>query len=230
MTVKYYHDIDQQSGDWFALRCGKLTASEMKLVLTPTLKIANNDKSRSHVWELLGQRITNFVEPTYQSFDMLRGKEDEIDAYALYAEHYAPLTRCGFVTNDDLGYTIGCSPDGLVGDDGFIEAKSRCQKYQIETICDYIPVGKIPEEFVIQVQTALFVMNRKWCDFISYGNGMPMVVIRVEPDCEVQRAIKEAVISVEKDIAEKLARYEAVVGKHKLIKTVRKDRTGEIVI
>lgn len=228
--IKYYHKIDQQSPEWFALRCGLLTASEMKLVITPTLKVAANDKSRSHVWELVGQRITDFVEPTYQSFDMQRGKEEEIDAAIIYNQEYNALERCGFVTNDEFGATIGCSPDGLVGDDGFIEVKSRCQKYQIETICEYLPIGKIPAEFVIQVQTAMMVMNRKWCDFISYGNGQPMAVIRVDPDFEVQRAIKEAVFSVEKDIAEKIARYNNVIGMHRLIKTVRKDRGEDIKV
>lgn len=230
MTIKYLRDIEQQSDEWFAARCGLLTASEMKLVITPTLKIAANDKSRSHVWELAAQRITNFVEPTYQSFDMQRGKEEECDAVILYHDNYAPLENCGFVTNDELGFPIGFSPDALCGEDGFIEVKSRCQKYQIETIVNFLPIGKIPDEFVIQVQTGLFVTGRKWCDFISFGNGQPMCVIRVEPDCEVQRAIKEAATAVEKDIQEKIAKYNAIIGAHKLIKTVRKNRTEEIKV
>ena len=36
----------------FAARCGLLTASEMKLIVTPTMKVANNDKTRSHRREL----------------------------------------------------------------------------------------------------------------------------------------------------------------------------------
>ena len=45
MTIKYHADITQGSDEWFALRCGLLTASEMKLILTPTLKKANNEKT-----------------------------------------------------------------------------------------------------------------------------------------------------------------------------------------
>lgn len=226
--IKYHHDLEQQSDEWRAARCGLLTASEMKLVITPTLKIAANDKSRSHVWELAAQRINEFVEPTFESFDMRRGKEEEGDAVILYHDNYAPLTNCGFVTNDELGFKIGFSPDALCGEDGFVEVKSRCQKYQVETICNFLPIGKIPDEFTIQVQTGLFVTGRKWCDFISFGNGMPMAVIRVEPDCEVQRAIKEAAVAVEKDIQAKIALYEKTIGAHKLIKTVRKNRSEEI--
>ena len=227
--IKYHNDITQGSDEWYAARCGLLTASEMKLIITPTLKVAANDKSRTHVWEILAQRINRYVEPSYQSFDMLRGKEDELDAKILYNEKYAPIEDCGFVTNDEWGFTIGYSPDALVGDDGQIEVKSCCQKSQIEAIIDYLPIGKIPPEHVIQVQTGLLVTGRKWCDFISYGNGQPMVTIRVDPDLEVQRAIIEAATAFEKDIAAKVARYETVVQSGaRLIKTVRKNRDTEI--
>jgi hypothetical protein len=71
--------------EWLAQRCGLLTASEMKLIITPTLKVADNDKTRAHLWELLFQRLTGFVEPQYVSDAMLRGQEDEIYARAAYA-------------------------------------------------------------------------------------------------------------------------------------------------
>ena len=229
--IKYHTEIVQGTDEWFEARRGLLTASEMKLILTPTLKVAANDKSRSHVWELLGQRITGYVEPHWASDDMLRGKDDEVDARILYNDNYAMVQDCGFVTNDEWGFAIGYSPDGLVGDDGLIEVKSRCQKYQIETIVDYVPINKIPEEYVLQVQTGLLVTRRKWCDFISYGNGQPMATIRVEPDLEVQRAIIEAATKFEADVAEKRARYDAVMASGaRLIKTTRKDRKQEIVI
>ena len=80
MTITYHRDLIQGSDEWLAARCGLLTASEMKLILTPTLKIAANDKTRAHVYEIAAQRITRYVEPTYIGDDMLRGQEDEIIA------------------------------------------------------------------------------------------------------------------------------------------------------
>ena len=56
--ITYHNDLIQGSDEWHAARCGLLTASEVKLILTPTLKIAANDKTRAHVWELLAQRLT----------------------------------------------------------------------------------------------------------------------------------------------------------------------------
>ena len=189
----YHHDIIQGSDEWHDLRRGILCASEVKLILTPTLKIADNEKTRAHVWELAAQRISGYTEPTYIGDAMLRGREDEILARELYSTHYAPVTEVGFVTSDALGFVMGYSPDGLVGDDGLIEVKSRVQKYQVQTIVQNEP----PDEFMLQLQTGLFITGRSWIDFISYSGGLHMVTIRVEPIPEYQDAIRAAAIGFE---------------------------------
>lgn len=204
MGIKYYGSVVQGSDEWLDLRRGLITASEMSLLLTPTLKVAANEKSRQHVYELLAQRISGYTEPHYISNDMLRGQEEEVLARALYSEKYSPVRDGGFVTNDQWGFTLGYSPDGLVGEDGLIECKSRRQKYQIQTIAE----NAMPEEYLLQVQTGLLVTGRKWLDFVSYSGGLPMMVIRVLPDQAVHDAIIAAATNTEKQIAEKLAAYQ----------------------
>lgn len=212
MTITIHDDLIQGSDEWHAARCGLLTCSEVKLILTPTLKVANNEKTRAHVWELAAQRITNYVEPTYIGDAMLRGHEDEIAARALYSERYNEVRETGFVTNDGFGFTFGCSPDGLVGDDGMIECKSRIQKYQVQTIVEeYRESGTIPDEFILQVQASLLVTERKWCDFLSYSGGLPMAVVRVKADPEIQDAILTAATGFEERIAEAIADYRAAL-------------------
>lgn len=231
MSIEYFYDLEQGTDEWFAARCGILTASEMKLVLTPTLKVANNDKTRQHVWELCAQRISEYVEPSFVGDAMLRGWEDEIEARIQYGEHYAPVRECGFVTNDRHGFKLGFSPDGLVGDDGMIECKSRIQKYQVQTIVEHAKgEAHIPQEFELQIQTGLLVTERKWCDFISYSAGLPMVTIRVEADAEIQDAIISASEGFEKKINEARKVWDEAneAGKLRLIPTERKDE-GEII-
>lgn len=214
--MKIHNDMVQGSDEWIAARCGLLTASEMKLIVTPSLKPASNDKERAHLWELLAQRITGYVEPAYVSDDMLRGREDEIEARALYDRHHAPVTECGFITEDRWGFTIGYSPDGLVGDDGLIEIKSRRQKYQAEIAV----TREVPAEFMAQIQTGLLVSGRKWCDFISYCGGMPMVVLRVMPDPVAHEAIVAAAEAFEARLQQRRQEYmEATRG---LLPTVRR--------
>lgn len=201
--IKIYDDVIQGSDLWHSLRNGRLTASEMKLIITPTLAIAKNEKTRAHVYELAAQRVTQYTEPSYIGDDMMRGWEDEGKAKAKYAEHYAPITDVGFVTNNKWGFTIGYSPDGLISDDGLIECKSRRQKFQMETIVNNF----VPDEHMIQCQTGLLVTERKWLDYISYCGGMPMCVIRVYPDDEVQTAIIEAAQAFEIKVAEVMDKY-----------------------
>lgn len=221
--IKYYDSVVQGSDEWLALRRGLITASEMKLILTPTLKVASNDKEKAHLYELAAQRISGYVEPTYIGDDMLRGWEDEVEARQLYSEHFAPVTEIGFVKNNTLGFDIGYSPDGLVGDDGLIECKGRRQKYQIKTIVECVCEGKIPEDYILQIQTGLWVTQRKWCDFITYCGGLEMAVIRVYPSEEIQSAIKDAATVFEAKINAVVKKYHEVKKSGaRLIPTVRR--------
>jgi hypothetical protein len=220
--ITVYRDIDQGSEAWLKLRCGVLTASEMKLILTPTLKIASNDKERAHLYELLAQRVTGYVEPHYFNDDMLRGQEDEVEACIAYSKMYAPVDNVGFITNDEWGFTLGFSPDGLVGNDGFVECKSRRQKYQVQTIVEHVPADTIMSEFVMQVQTGFLVSKRQWCDHISYSGGLPMAVVRVWPDEVIMDAIVNVAGEFERRIAEKLKIYHETVATRGLIPTVRR--------
>jgi predicted phage-related endonuclease len=221
MSITYHRDLIQGSESWHQSRCGLITASEVRLLLTPTLKAANNDKSRAHIWELAAQRITQYVEPSYVSDAMLRGHEDEIRARDLYRKHIAPVEEVGFVTNDRWGFTLGCSPDGLVGADGMIECKSRAQKYQVQTIVEHWRDGTAPDDYILQVQTAMLVTERKWCDLISYSGGLPMIPMRIEADPVMQEAIVSACEAAEARIAEIIADFGAAVEARGLIPTER---------
>lgn len=217
--IIHHPNLIQGSDEWLAARCGLLTASEMKHIITSSLKIAENADSRTHLWELLAQRVTRYVEPQYVSSDMLRGQEDEIDARILYNEKYAPVQDVGFITNNEWGFTLGYSPDGLVGDDGAIECKSRRQKFQMQTITD----GTMPKDYLIQVQTGMLIANLKWVDFISYCGGLPMITIRVFADDAIQEAIIKAASAFEKTLSEKLEIWKAtLLSNSRLIPTQRK--------
>lgn len=204
MTIVYHKEVIQGSEPWLAMRCGLLTSSEMRLIITPKkLEYAQNDKEKQHLYELAAQRVNKYVEPSYISDDMCRGMDDESYARGTYHERYAPVETVGFVTNDRFGFTLGYSPDGLIGDAGQIECKSRRQKYQMQTIS----TDEIPEEYIIQLQTGLIVSQREWVDFISYCGGMPMFVKRVYPDAKIQDAIKKVAAMFHEKLEKVIAEY-----------------------
>jgi hypothetical protein len=226
MTIKIHDNVEQGTDEWLAMRLGLLTASEMDRILTPTLKVASNDKERTHLYEILAQRITGYVEPQYVSDKMLRGHADEITAREIYSDKIAPVTEVGFVTNDRWGFTLGCSPDGLVGDEGMIEIKSRDQKYQARTLVEL----EVPQEYMIQIQTSLLITARKWCDFLSFSGGMPMPVMRVLPDPAYFEAIIGAATGFEERIAIAHAKYlEALDGRVQIFETERTEEKDIII-
>lgn len=201
----------QGSDAWKAARCGLLTASEMKLIVTPTLKCAVNEKATRHLYALMAQRLTRYVPEHYVSSDMLRGKEDEVVARILYDEHCAQVQEVGFITNDEWGFTLGYSPDGLVGMDGLVEFKSRRDDLQVKDIIENVMAQTVPDEFTIQCQTGLLVSKREWLDLGIICGGLPMPVIRATPLPLVQDAILSASYAFEKRMAEKLGEWHALL-------------------
>ena len=200
-----HDDFEQGSPEWHEARRGLLTASEMNLALTPTLKPSNNEKTRSHIFEIAAQRITKHTEPTYIGDAMLRGHADEITSRDLYSEHYEPVEERGFITRDFGGFTLGYSPDGVgvLGDFG-IECKSRVQKHHIKTIIS----NEVPTEHMLQLQTGLLITEWDYIDYISYCGGMPLWVIRVAPIAGFQDAILEAGENFERQVQEQVGIYD----------------------
>ena len=206
MSLIELPDLIQGTDEWHNQRRGIVTASVVGKLLTTTGKVASNDTSRAIVAQLVAERITGWTDPTYVSDDMLRGTEDEPRAIAVYSEWTGTdVTATGFMVRDDWGFDIGYSPDGLVGDDGLIECKSRRPKKHLQTILD----GAVPTQNMAQVQCGLLVSGREWLDYVSYCGGMPLFVKRVLPDLEWFDAIVAAVTSFELAASLMVEQYEA---------------------
>ena len=204
MTLEIFDKIEQGTDEWFEQRRGLVTASAVGLLITTkTMKPANNDTSRGLTRSLAAERITGFVEPSFSSRDMERGTLDEPLARDKYSEHYAEAREVGFMAREIDGYKIGYSPDGLVGEDGLIEIKSRLQKKQLETVLD----DCVPPENMAQIQCGLLVSGREWCDYVSYCGGMKLYVKRVYPIQEWQEAIKRALVAFEENAEDMISEY-----------------------
>jgi len=208
MSLQVFDELEQGTDEWLAARCGIITASVVgHLITAKTIKPAANDTSRALIAHLTAERITGYVEPTHTSADMERGTLDEPYAREVYSEHYAEASEVGFMVREFDGIRIGYSPDGLVGDDGLIEIKSRRQKIQLKTILD----DTVPLENMAQIQCGLLVSGRDWLDYVSYCGGMPLYVKRVYPDINWFTAIKDAVTAFEKTASQMLETYQAAI-------------------
>lgn len=164
-------DCEQGSDEWRRARLGIPTASEFKSVLAK----GEGKTRRTYLMKLLGERFTGEPSENYQNAHMERGHVMEAEARSLYAfMQDAEVTPVGFIRNGGKG----CSPDGLIGTNGLAEVKTKLAHLQLETWF----AGELPSEHRAQVQGALWVAEREWCDFISYWPKLPLVVVRVYRD------------------------------------------------
>jgi hypothetical protein len=221
VSLVIHPDIIQGTDEWMDQRRGIITASAVgRLITSKTIQPANNPDSRALTTLLAAERITGWTDPTYVSDDMLRGIEDEPRARDKYAEHYAPVTEAGFMTEDKWGFKIGYSPDGLVGEDGLIEVKSRRAKAQLATIL----TGAVPTENFAQLQCGLLVSGRQWIDYVSFCAGMPLWVHRVYPQEKWFSAIVDAAKQFEDTVAEMIDTYaQSTAGLHMTERTIEQE-------
>lgn len=221
MTLTVHAEMIQGSDEWYKQRRGIITASVVGRLVTPkTIQPASNPESRSLTTLLAAERITGWTDPDYVSDDMLRGIDDEPRARHEYSVHRRPVTEAGFMVEDCWGFKIGYSPDGLVGDDGLIEVKSRRAKIQLATIL----ADEVPLENMAQLQCALLVSGREWIDYVSYCGGMPLYIKRIEPHEEWLDAIVSAVSVFEENVAEIVRVYgDLTAGLHLTERTIEQE-------
>lgn len=178
-------DCAQGTPEWFKARSGIPTASCFSRILTPKgLKLSASREKYMH--ELLYEWICDSTWDPYVSEWMERGSDLEDQAYAAYEfERSADVRRVGLCKRDD-GW-VGCSPDGLVGDDGGLELKCPTGPVHVANMLN------MQETYRLQVQGSLWITGRRWWDLMSFHPDMPSAVVRFERDEECIAKIEAAV-------------------------------------
>ncbi len=201
--------IAQGSPEWFAERCGKLTASRMADVMART-KTGYGASRANYMAELLVERLTGQKAERFQSAEMRWGIETEQqarDAYSFFTG--ADVDLIGFVPHPTIPMS-GASPDGLVGPDGLVEIKCPNSATHIETLL----AGALPERYLLQIRWQMLCTGRKWADYVSFDPRMPgdmqFYCERVHAD-EIAGAVMEA--EVRKFLAELDAKQSALAAK-----------------
>ena len=172
--------------------------------LPPVYTVATDETAAGLTATLVAERITDHTEDTPITSDMWRGIDSEPYARDVYSGFYEQVTECGFMVREEPGWRLGCSPDGLVGDDGLIEIKAPRAKTQVRTVL----TGEVPTQYMPQLQAALLVSGRKWIDYVSFNGGMAMYVKRVLPDPAWHEVIVAACRKFETTAAEMVAAYQ----------------------
>lgn len=156
MTI---YDCEQGTPEWYQLRLGRVTASEFAAATA-----GGQGKTRkNYMYRLISERMTGIrEEDRFISKYMQWGTETEGRALAVYElEMGIDVSRVGFIAMDEH---IGCSPDGMVNDDGLVQVKCPSSRVHVE----YMVCDKVPSSCMKQVQGEIMVCERDWSDFWSY--------------------------------------------------------------
>ncbi len=165
--------IPQGSLEWLQLRCGIPTASRFDSIITPATRKFSK-AADAYAIELITERITGHPIDFDRTDWMGRGSDMEAEARKWYAfNREVEVEEVTFCYTDDK--QAGCSPDGLVGDDGLLETKCPSAKVHIGHL-----LGKTNPASVTQVQGQLWVTGREWVDVVSYCPGLPPVLLRYQ--------------------------------------------------
>jgi hypothetical protein len=211
----------QGSDEWREVRKGIATASVMKEIVTPAKLEISKQIDGLADW-LAAERMWGSIEDNFVSFDMQRGTIEQQYALDVYNEKFGEVTKqVGFVTNNKLGFTIGCSPDFLRTD--------RNSGGEIKSMRPDLHLGAllkgIPKDHMLQIQATILVCELEEYEYVQYSNGIPMLVLPVKPDLLTQEAIIRGVTALEALITEKIEAYKKIMG---LIPTPKRTHLVEV--
>ena len=187
-----WHNVEQNSDEWFKLRIGKATSSNFSKIMAYDCKkwgqgaIEYAEKIALEI--ATGERD----ETNFKSYYMERGHELEPLAIQMYEKlKFCSVTNGGFFSDNDC---FGDSPDGIINDIGCLEVKSVVPKTQWKRIKS----GKYDETYKWQIYGHLLIGGFKWCDFVSFCPEMPenkqLLTFRIERDEEELNKLNERLI------------------------------------
>lgn len=202
--MKIYDSFEQRSPEWYEARMGVATASQFKRIM------GGRGGDITYMSELISQRLTNRAKEHYIGDSMEHGIETESQAVANYEFiENVDVRQVAFIKMDDY---IGCSPDGLVGDDGLIEIKCP----DTHTHIKWTLSGVVPKDHIHQVLGSLWVTGRKWADFISFDPRLDtphdFFKVRVYSDDHKEdiESISKKVLSFKENMIESLKKFKKV--------------------
>ena len=189
-----YIDCEQGSEEWTKARLGRFTASRFSdLMANGRSKGSLGATAKSYIIEVLGEQLTGKPADQVRASALEWGKDNEDQARASYQfETGLSVTQVGFAIHEQHPL-FGASSDGLVGTDGGIEIK--CPMVVSNHLKYLLSPSQIPAAYQWQMQGGMWIMDREWCDFVSYHPDITedcrLHIYRVERDDEMIAQLEE---------------------------------------
>ncbi|WP_278976722.1 YqaJ viral recombinase family protein [Oligella urethralis] len=183
-------DCEQGSDEWFKARLGIPTATGLSSIVSASG--AKSTASNAYLAELIAECVLG-AEEGFKSKSMQRGNDLEPLARGAYEFlNDVEVTQVGGIyLNDNKDLMI--SPDGIMpGLKKGLEIKCPDMKTHIKYILEEV----LPSEYIIQVQSSLWVTGYESWDFMSYCpeyKPQTCFILTVKPDPKIQKAFDKYV-------------------------------------
>ena len=189
---KYYYEITQQTEEWYKLKSDKLGASN-------ATAIANQGKGLdTEINKKMAEYFASVKTENFSNSNTDRGNELEPIARSMYElENGVNVKQVGFVEYNDF---IGCSPDGLINDDGGLEIKCPENSVYFKLLID--GEKEIPSDYIWQCQMNLLITERNYWELMFYNPNFKksFIVFRIYPDKEKFEKLRQGFIIAEEKI------------------------------
>jgi putative phage-type endonuclease len=204
-------EIIQGSDEWKQLRLGKVTASRVADMVART-KSGWGASRANYAAQLIAERLTGQPAESYVNAAMQHGTDTEPEARNAYEfYHGVTVEQVAFVPHPTIA-DAGCSPDGLVGDNGMVEIKCPMTATHLDTLLGQ----STPSKYIDQMQFQMSCCGRQWADFVSYDPRLPehmrLFVRRVERDDNRIAELEAEAVAFLKEIASKIEQLENLYG------------------
>lgn len=190
--------MEQRSSEWFADRLGAITGSRAHDLLSSATT------RKTLMANLVREYATASRKEFRQTAAMERGQNIEDEATNYYAMmNNVEVEQAGIVWSK-VHPLFGCSPDGLIGNDGGIEIKRLDEENHIKVI-----IAEQPEKkYIHQIEWCLFCTDRKWWDYVGYCETLPQPLTcytkRITLNEEREISIKETALKFIDDLEKTL--------------------------
>lgn len=185
-------DVRQGTPEWEDWRVGRVTASEMDCLISPTGKIRTGEGVQSYLARKVAEAWLGHPLNNGAGWAAEQGVFNEPESRAWYSLMFdCDIQQVGFIVSDDG--RAGCSPDGLIGQS--VEAAKEgieIKAPQETNAVRYALEGVLPTDYHLQVQMSMFVTGfEKWI-FLSYHRRLPKFTITVHRDERLMLTIARA--------------------------------------
>jgi len=164
--------LEQGTKEWRDARLGFVTASLIDKVMSKPPKKGDKETAgrRNYKAQLALEIFSgkSSKEDEFENWWMKRGRELEPDARSEYEMRNGVMVQtCGFIAHPSIP-RYGCSPDGLIGEDGMVQIKCLSRANHMDCLTSGIPLDRLK-----QMICELSVTGRIWNDFGSYHPEFP---------------------------------------------------------